>query len=520
MLFKSLLPTIKIPEIPLPNLVLRKTEQLGSKPALIDGSSGDAISYAELGIKAKQLASGLSKRGFKPGEVLGIFSPNCPEYGIIFHGVILAGGTNTTVNPLYTAEELSKQLNDCQARFLICHSSCLETALKAKESTSLEEIFVIGDEKDGTNSYEVLFGDENKCPEIKVNPEQDLVVLPYSSGTTGHPKGVMLSHSNLVSNLYQFTELEPSGEEDTLIAVLPFYHIYGMTVILNSALSHGATVVCMSRFDLEQFLVLMQKHEVTRAHLVPPIVLALAKHPMVEGYAFPKLKTIMSGAAPLGPELAEDCARRLGCKVKQGYGLTETSPVTHLNPEPPGRVVPGSIGICIPNTECRIVDYETGKDLGTGMQGELWIRGPQVMKGYLNNEEATNQTIDPEGWLKTGDIAEVDEDGYFKIVDRVKELIKYKGFQVAPAELEALLLTHPSIADCAVVPAEDPEAGEIPVGFVVYKENMVENPETIMEFIAQKVSPQKKIRRIIQIEQIPKSPSGKILRRHLRDQIA
>jgi acyl-CoA synthetase (AMP-forming)/AMP-acid ligase II len=183
-------------------------------------------------------------------------------------------------------------------------------------------------------------------------------------------------------------------------------------------------------------------------------------------------------------------------------------------------VVPGSIGICIPNTECRIVDYETGKDLGTGMQGELWIRGPQVMKGYLNNEEATNQTIDPEGWLKTGDIAEVDEDGYFKIVDRVKELIKYKGFQVAPAELEALLLTHPSIADCAVVPAEDPEAGEIPVGFVVYKENMVENPETIMEFIAQKVSPQKKIRRIIQIEQIPKSPSGKILRRHLRDQIA
>ena len=293
-----------------------------------------------------------------------------------------------------------------------------------------------------------------------------------------------------------------------------------MTVILNSALSHGATVVCMSRFDLEQFLVLMQKHEVTRAHLVPPIVLALAKHPMVEGYAFPKLKTIMSGAAPLGPELAEDCARRLGCTVKQGYGLTETSPVTHLNPEPPGRVVPGSIGICIPNTECRIVDYETGKDLGTGKQGELWIRGPQVMKGYLNNEEATNQTIDPEGWLKTGDIAEVDEDGYFKIVDRVKELIKYKGFQVAPAELEALLLTHPSIADCAVVPAEDPEAGEIPVGFVVYKENMLENPETIMEFIAQKVSPQKKIRRIIQIEQIPKSPSGKILRRHLRDQIA
>ncbi|MBP43141.1 MAG: 4-coumarate--CoA ligase family protein [Deltaproteobacteria bacterium] len=517
MVFTSPLPSIDIPNISLSSFVLEKTEQLGDKPALIDGSSGQFISYSELGRQAKCLAAGLAQRGFKRGDVLGIFSPNCPEYGIVFHGVILAGGTNTTVNPLYRAEELSKQLNDCHARFLVCHSSCLQTALEAHPSTSVEEIFVIGEEG-GATSLSMLYGDENQSPDIEVDPDTDLIALPYSSGTTGLPKGVMLSHSNLVSNLYQFENFEPTGEDDTLIAVLPFYHIYGMTVILNSALRHGARVVCMLRFDLEQFLNLMQKYEVTRAYLVPPIVLALAKHPMVEKFRFPKLKTIMSGAAPLGAELAEDCAQRLGCTVKQGYGLTETSPVTHINPEPPGRVVPGSIGICIPNTECRIVDYENGNDLGTGEQGELWIRGPQVMKGYLNNPEATKQTIDSDGWLHTGDIAEVDEDGYFKVVDRVKELIKYKGYQVAPAELEALLLTHPSVADCAVVPVEDDEAGEIPVGYVVYKEGLEETPETIMGFIAQQVAPQKKIRRIKQVEQIPKSPSGKILRRLLRNQ--
>ena len=516
MIFSSPLPPIDIPVIPLSEVVLRHTESLANKPALIDGLSGRWISYKQLGEQSKKLAAGLARRGFGRGDVLGIFSPNCPEYAVIFHGVVLSGGINTTANPLYTAEELAWQLNDCQARFLVSHPDFLETALKATLSTNIEEVFVIG-KADGVTPLAELLADEGPLSEVKVDPKHDLVVLPYSSGTTGLSKGVMLTHTNLVSNLYQFRELEPTGPEDTLIAVLPFFHIYGMTVILNSALSHGATVICMPRFDLELFLKLILEHEVTRAHLVPPIVLALAKHPLIENYRFPKLKTIMSGAAPLGPELAESCAKRLGCTVKQGYGLTETSPVTHINPDPPGKVVPGSVGICLPNTECRIVDLENGQSVETGMRGELWIRGPQVMLGYLNSPEATAKAIDEEGWLHTGDIAEVDEDGYYWIVDRVKELIKYKGYQVAPAELEALLLSHPAVDDCAVVSANDEEAGEIPVGFVVYKPGHDETPEAIMEFIAERVAPQKKIRRLKAVELIPKSSSGKILRRILKD---
>ena len=508
---------IEIPQLTLPEVVLGKTVELGDKPALIDGPSGRSISYRELGDKSKRIAAALALRGFRRGDVLGIYSPNCPEYALIFHGVVLAGGTNTTVNPLYTPQELSRQLNDCHARFLICHADFLENALEAAGSTKVEEVFVIGDTKNATPLRELL-GVKDPAPDVSIDPEKDLVVLPYSSGTTGVPKGVMLTHGNLVSNLYQFKNLEPTSQEDTLIGALPFFHIYGMTVILNSALSHGATVVCMPRFDLDQFLELMQEHEVTRAHLVPPIVLALAKHPLVDQYRFPKLKTIMSGAAPLGPELAEACAKRLGCTVKQGYGLTETSPVTHVNPDPPGRVVAGSIGICIPNTECRIMDLKNSQPVGPGQLGELLVRGPQVMKGYLNNPEATAQTIDEEGWLHTGDIAEVDEDGYYRIVDRVKELIKYKGFQVAPAELEALLLNHPVIADCAVVPAKDEEAGEIPVGFVVFKPESKSSPEDILEYVAKNVAPHKKIRRLKVVDEIPKSPSGKILRRLLKVQ--
>ncbi len=518
MILQSPFARINIPELSLPELVLRQTPLLGDKPALIDGPSGRVLSYEALGRQAQNVAGGLAQRGFGKGDVFAILSPNCPEYAVVFHGVVLAGGTNTTVNPLYTKDELERQLRDCSARFLVTVPAILDTALAAARDAGVEEVFVFG-EGEGATPFSDLLQNTGPVPRVDFKTSEDLVVLPYSSGTTGMPKGVMLSHRNLVSNIFQFRDLEPTGPDDTLIAVLPFFHIYGMTVILNAALSNGATVVCMPRFDLELFLRLLEKHEVTRAHLVPPIVLALAKHPLVEQFKFPKLKTIMSGAAPLGPELAEACAKRLGCTVKQGYGLTETSPVTHVNPDPPGRVVPGSIGITLPNTECRIMDLESAKPLGHNQRGELWVRGPQIMLGYLNSPRATAETVDEEGWLHTGDVAEVNEDGYYWIVDRVKELIKYKGFQVAPAELEALLLTHHSIADCAVVPYPDEEAGEIPMGFVVLKSGIEETPESIMGFVADRVSPQKKIRKLKMVDEIPKSPSGKILRRLLRDRL-
>ena len=302
--------------------------------------------------------------------------------------------------------------------------------------------------------------------------------------------------------------------EDTLIGCLPFFHIYGMTVIMNQGLRNGATIVTMPRFDLDQFLNLLDEHGVTRTYVVPPIAVALAKHPAIDAHDLSSVRTIMSGAAPLGAELAEKVAERLDCDVIQGYGMTETSPVTHvIRPE---HNKPGSIGPSIPSTECRLVDPETGDDVGEGERGELWVRGPQVMQGYLNNAEATAGTIDAEGWLHTGDIAVIDSDGFFEIVDRLKELIKYKGFQVAPAELEALIQNHPDVADVAVSGVPDEECGELPKAYVVPAGEELDSEE-LMEWVAGQVSPQKKVRIVEVVEEIPKSPSGKILRRVLKD---
>jgi len=297
--------------------------------------------------------------------------------------------------------------------------------------------------------------------------------------------------------------------------VLPLFHIYGLVVVLNMGLYAGATIVTMPRFELESFLKAAQDYEVSLAHLVPPIVLSLSKNPIVDNYRLPKLNTIFSGAAPLGEELTRACMERLGCNIRQGYGMTETSPVTHSSPAPPRELKFGSVGVPAPNTECKIVDLSSGEALPPGERGEVCVRGPQVMKGYLNRPDATAQTIDSDAWLHTGDIGYADADGHFFIVDRAKELIKYKGFQVPPAELEAVLLTHPCVADAAVIPVPDEEAGEVPKAIVALKQAC--ESEAILDFVAERVAPHKRIRYLEFVEKIPKSPSGKILRRVLVD---
>ena len=291
---------------------------------------------------------------------------------------------------------------------------------------------------------------------------------------------------------------------------------YGMQVLMNFFLSRGSTIVTVPRFDLEQCLGVIQEHRITRLFAVPPIVLALAKHPLVDAFDLSSLKQVFSGAAPLGAEVALEAAARINCEVVQGYGMTELSPVTHVTRI--GGFKPGTCGVTLPNTECRIVDPETGEDQPVGGVGELWVRGPQVMKGYLNNPEATAQTIDEDGWLHTGDVGLIDADGHMTIVDRVKELIKYKGFQVAPAELEALLLTHPGIVDAAVIGVPDDEAGERPRAFVVVREGSDVTAQGITEFTAEHVATYKVVHDVVFTDTIPKSPSGKILRRLLRDQ--
>jgi acyl-CoA synthetase (AMP-forming)/AMP-acid ligase II len=505
-------PDVSIPEMALTPFVLLRAAELGEKAALVDGPSGRTLGYSQLAGMVRRVSGGLVARGFGKGDVFAVFCPNVPEFVVAFHAVSSIGGIVTTINSLYTADEVAFQLRDSGARFLLTVPPFMDRAADAAGGTGIEEIFVLG-EASGATPFADLAKVDEPPPKVGIDPAEDLVTLPYSSGTTGFPKGVMLTHRNLVANITQTSVVHRVTEDDRVIGVLPFFHIYGLVVIMNAVLYRGATVVTMPRFDLEPFLQIMQGHAITRAYVVPPIVLALAKHPMVEKYDLSSLNVILSGAAPLDAGLAEACAARLGCRVVQGYGLTETSPVTHVTPDPPGTNKPGSIGPLVPNTEARIIGLETGQDVGPNEDGEIWIRGPQVMRGYLNNPDATEATIDADGWLHTGDIGHADDDGYFVIVDRLKELIKYKGYQVPPAELEAVLVGHPAIADAAVIPIPDPEAGEVPKAFVVLNEHVPS--EEIMAFVAERVAPHMRIRDVEVVDEIPKSASGKILRRVL-----
>jgi acyl-CoA synthetase (AMP-forming)/AMP-acid ligase II len=512
MLFRSAYPEVDIPDVPLTPFVFRRAAEIASKPALVDGPTGRTLSYGQLDGAIRRAAMGLTGRGFGKGDVLALYSPNLPEYVIAFHAVSLIGGIVTTVNPMFTEGELAAQLLDAGARMLVTIAPLLPKAAPAAQRAGISELVVFG-EADGAQPFAGLLEADGEVPQVAIDVRSDVVALPYSSGTTGLPKGVMLTHFNLVANICQTQPFLPSDPVEVLLGVLPFYHIYGLTVLMNIVLSHGQTLVTLPRFELPVFLETIQKYRVTRANLVPPIILALAKHPLVEQYDLSSLRSITSGAAPLDAALSEACASRLRCLVNQGYGLTETSPVTNAPTLDPQTVRPGSVGQLIPNTEARIVDVATGQDLDAGQDGEVWLRGPQVMKGYWKRPKETAHVIDAEGWLHSGDIGHFDGDGYLYIVDRVKELIKYKGYQVAPAELEALLLTHPAVTDAAVVPVPDPEAGEVPKAYVVLKQEVA--PEEILDYVAQRVAPYKRIRRIEIVTEIPKATSGKILRRVL-----
>jgi acyl-CoA synthetase (AMP-forming)/AMP-acid ligase II len=515
MILRSPHPDVEIPDVPLAKFVLSRARELGDKPALIDGPSGRVLAYKRLAAGVERAAAGLADRGFVKGDVFAIHSPNVPAYAVAFLAVASLGGAVTTVNPLCTADELAGQLRDSGASHLLTVPPILGTARAAADAVGLREVFVFGEAQGATPFAALLASDGGRAPVVAIDPREDVVALPYSSGTTGWPKGAMLSHRNLVAFLRQTDGLLPTREDDTVPAAAPFTHLSGLVLIMLMGLYKGATIVTMPRFDLEGFLRLVQDHRATVGYLVPPIVLALARHPIVDRYDLSSLRCIASGAAPLGTEVERGCAERLGVPLAKSFGMTETSGLISATPsDDSAGAKPGSVGPLVRNTEGRIVDPATGEDLAAGEEGELWVRGPQVMKGYLNRPDATAAAIDADGWLRTGDLCRADEDGYLYVVDRLKELIKYKGFQAAPAELEAVLLSHPQVADAAVVGSPDEEAGELPKAFVVVARG---GPpaEEILSFVAERVAPQKKIRKVELVEEIPKSPSGKILRRVL-----
>ena len=522
MIIKSPWPDVTIPEVALTPFVLRHAERLRDQPAMVDAPTGRTLTYGQLADAIRRAATGLARSGFGKGDVFAIYSPNLPEYAVIFNAVATLGGINTTVNPLYTAGELANQLKDSRARFIVTVPMFLDKAREAATAAGLgkDSIFVFG-EAEGARPFAELLQAPPTPPAVSIDARRDVVALPYSSGTTGLPKGVMLTHHNLVANLCQCvgaSDFQGFEEGDRVLAVLPFFHIYGMVVIMMLGLCQGATIVSLPRFDFQEFLGTLQKYRITTAPLVPPIVLGMVKHPAVSQFDLSSIRMVFSGAAPLGEDIARALSEKLGCPVVQGYGMTEASPVTHLSPTKNAPFKPGSVGRVVPNTEVKLVAVDSEDEVAPGGDGELWIRGPQIMRGYLNRPEETAACLDREGWYHTGDVGHIDAEGWFYIVDRTKELIKYKGMQVAPAELEALLLTHPAVLDCAVIRKDDEEAGEVPKAFIVLKPDEASKAttaEALMGWVAQRVAPHKRIRHMEFIDQVPKSASGKILRRLL-----
>ncbi|MGY9075299.1 MAG: AMP-binding protein [Acidimicrobiales bacterium] len=510
----SPLPDVEIPDVTITSHVLRKAAEMPDRVAIRDAGGSSSYTFSQLLGAIHALAGGLQGRGFGPGSVLGIMAPNIPEYAIVFHGAAVAGGAVTTINPTYGAGEVRFQLDDAGATILVTIPMFLDVALEAAEGSAVTDVICMGDFGDvaGVTPFATVFGEPIAQVPVDLN---STVVLPYSSGTTGLPKGVMLTHRNLVANIEQVKHAVNYSDDEVALAVLPFFHIYGMQVLMNGLLANGVTVVSMPRFDMVEALTLVQELKITRFFAVPPMILGLAKAPIVDEFDLSSLKQIFSGAAPLGAELAAEAAARVGCEVAQGYGMTELSPVSHITPE--GDYRPGTSGVTASNTETRIVDPETGDDVGIGERGELWVRGPQVMTGYLNNEEATAETIDSEGWLHTGDVAIIDDHQHVSIVDRLKELIKYNGFQVPPAELEALIVTHPKVADVCVIGIPDDAAGELPKAFIVPMPGADVTLEEIQELVGEHLVKYKQVRLMELIDVIPKSAAGKILRRELRD---
>ncbi|MDP9180852.1 MAG: AMP-binding protein [Chloroflexota bacterium] len=498
------------PEIALTHLLAPSAERYADRPAFIN-FDGRKHTFGEIWEACRRLGRFLQDNGIQKGDRVAIFSANCPEYFVAFYGTLFAGGTVTTLNPLYKERELLHQLEDCTATAIFCMGPLTPMSQQVREHLpTLKHIFAIED------VWKMAAEAAADPKPVKIDAKKDLAALPYSSGTTGLPKGVMLSHYNLVSNVRQTLSTGMSSGYSVYLDFLPFYHIYGMIVLMACGFAAGASQVVMPRFDPALCLDLIQRHKVTNLFAVPPALLALANFGDTSKYDTSSLYMIMSGAAPLPQEVARASAKALNTIVLQGYGMTETSPVTNVNPVI--RVKDATVGPPIADTIEKVVSLDDGHELGAGEVGELLTFGPQVMQGYWQAPDATAETLPGGGWIRTGDIVSMDEEGYVTILDRKKEMIKYKGYQIAPAELEALLLEHPAVMDSAVIPKRDAESGEVPKAFVLVRQGHKVTIEELMAFVEERVAPYKKVREIEFVEAIPKTPSGKILRRELIEQ--
>jgi acyl-CoA synthetase (AMP-forming)/AMP-acid ligase II len=511
--------------------LLASCRRHGEKTALVDASCGRRLGYAEYGETVENLARGLIAAGLRRGEVIGIFLANSWEFCAAYHAATLAGGIPTLLNPSYREREFRYQLGNSGAALLITDGAHIN-GVSLASLPNLRRVFCIREQGSGAEPFAQLLKPVSATLPAPDQPSQKtLAALPYSSGTTGLPKGVMLSHRNLVANIYQL--LGPGAvtitASDNILCFLPLYHIYGLNVMLNPALLMGATLVLMPRFNVGQLTSLLIEESITMMPLVPPAVNALCV--AAEAGEFPKnhsVRWVKSGAAPLAPDLPRRFTALTGILVRQGYGMTEASPVTHVGYLEPELYRPDSIGHSLAQTDCRVIGVEnlaadaaTEAEVSEGEPGELVMRGPQFMQGYWNEPDATAAVL-RDGWYWSGDVVTRDSEGFYRVVDRRKEMIKYKGFPVAPAEVEAVLLEHPAVRECGVVGRPDAAAGEIPVAFVALREGFVDGKkmeEDLCAFVADRLTRYKQPREVHFIEVVPKTASGKILRRELRQLI-
>ncbi|MEM4546160.1 MAG: long-chain fatty acid--CoA ligase [Nitrososphaerota archaeon] len=522
--------SIDYPEMPLHGLLERSASAYPEKIAVVSGENGYRLTYRELNELASRFANVLISMDAARGDRVALFLPNIPQFLIAYYGALKAGCVVTTISPLARENTLLFQLNDSEAESLVVYEPLLPTFLKVASSTKVKRIFVTGGDTNkppqlpegNYHWFDVVLSKYSpEPPKVEINPKRDLACLQYTGGTTGTPKGAMLTHFNMVSNAIAFsvwTRCRPAKE--VFLTVLPLSHIFGMTTSMNAPIYTVGTIVLLQKFDVKKVLETIQSYDVTVFCGVPTMYALIVASPEVQSYNLRSIRCCISGGSPLPPEVQRKFIQLTGGVLVEGYGLTECSPGTHTNPVDPSMksVKIGSIGLPWPDVDARIVDLETGsKTLPPGEIGELVIKGPQVMLGYWKRPEETREVL-RDGWLYTGDVAKMDEDGYFYIVDRKKDLIKHKGYSVYPREVEDVIYEHPAVKLCAVVGKPDPVAGEVPKAFVVLKDGAQLTADELINFLKERLEPYKLVREVEFRKELPLTSAGKVHRRLLREE--
>ncbi|OAG43655.1 hypothetical protein AYO21_02241 [Fonsecaea monophora] len=530
---KSSYPDIEIPNVDLWGLMFEQPRDFPDSQVIYRSvDSSRHYTWADVKEAATAFGGGLRNLwDWGKGDVLNIFAPNDVDFAPIVYGVFFAGGIVSPANPAYSADELTFQLSNSGSKAIVTTTDFLETALKAAKMSNIPEdrVILLGSKRDPSHRVKHWTNirktsGATRYRRRKMDPDNELAFLVYSSGTTGLPKGVMLSHRNIIADVLMIKGAMGkwySSGKDKILGVLPFYHIYGLTGLIHQPLHRGIELVVMPAFNLEVFLKAIQEHRITFIYVAPPVIVRLSRDKIVDEYDLSSVRMITSGAAPLTRELVDAVHKRLKIKINQAYGLSETSPMTHTQPWDEWYSSVGSVGKMFPSMTAKYMSPD-GKELGAGEAGELWLSGPNVFKGYWKNDAATKDAITEDGYFKTGDVGYQDKDHNFYITDRVKELIKYKGFQVPPAELEGKLMDHPGINDVAVIGVYDEfQHTEVPRAYVVASDRSrtsEKDAEEIVQWLAKKVANHKRLRGGVRfIDEIPKSAAGKILRRLLKE---